>query len=53
MVSRTRDGILDKVESAGFADGLAVGDEKRESKETSKLFALSNWMFGISIGGSG
>ena len=45
--------ILDKVDLAGFADGLAVGEGKKESKEVSKVFGLSNWVFGISIGQNG
>lgn len=36
--------IPHKVELTGFADGLDAGDEKRESKETSKIFGLSSWL---------
>ena len=35
----------------GFG-GLDVKDEKTESKETSKLVDLSNWVFGASTGES-
>ena len=50
MVSWTRDGFWIRLELTGFADGLDVGDEKREYKDKSKIVGLSNRVFSVSTG---